>query len=184
VLQTKETVVNGGLLDAFRHNAWATRQLLEFCRNVSAEQLNTPGTGTYAGILETFNHLVMTESRYLRRLAGSGPAWVDSAGGSDPGDVDLKSIDIERLRSSVDELGERWEALLSEPFDSERLIILDEGAYQARAGVLVAQALFHGNTHREQISAMLTAAGKQPPDIQGWSYGEATGRGGERKTDA
>lgn len=180
----QETIVNGALCDAFQHNAWATTQLIEFCRGLSAEQLTTPGTGTYAGILETFNHLVLSEARYLRRLAGSGPAWVDSEGGSDPGDVDPRSVDLEQLRSRVEENEQLWRKLLSQPFDSERLIILDEGAYQARAGILVTQALFHGNAHREQICAILTAEGKQPPDIQGWAYGEATGRGGERKPDA
>jgi uncharacterized damage-inducible protein DinB len=180
----QETIVNGALLDAFDHHAWATKQLLEFCRDLSAEQLITSGTGTYAGILETFNHLILSDARYLRRLAGSGPAWVDSEGGADPGDVDLSGIDLGQLRSRVDEMEKLWRQLLPQPFDSEHLIILDQGAYQARAGVLVAQALFHGNAHREQISAILTAEGKQPPDIQGWAYGEATGRGGQRKPDA
>jgi uncharacterized damage-inducible protein DinB len=180
----QETIVNGALLDAFHHNAWATKQLLEFCRDLSAEQLTTPGTGTYAGILETFNHLVLSDARYLRRLAGGGPAWVDSEGGADPGDVDPKSLDLGQLHSRVEETEKLWQQLLSQPFDSERLIFLDEGAYQARAGILVAQALFHGNAHREQICAILTAEGRQPPDIQGWAYGEATGRGGERKPEA
>jgi uncharacterized damage-inducible protein DinB len=63
--------VNGALLEAFRHNAWATKQLLEFCRDLSVEQLTAPGIGTYAGILETFNHIVLSDARYLRRLAGS-----------------------------------------------------------------------------------------------------------------
>jgi len=64
--------------------------------------------------------------------------------------------------------------------DAERVIILDQGAYQAHAGVLVAQALHHGNAHREQICPILTGAGLQPPDVQAWAYADATGRGGER----
>jgi uncharacterized damage-inducible protein DinB len=180
----RETTVNGGLLDAFRHNAWATRELLEFCRDRPQKQLTAAGVGSYAGILETFNHIVLSEARYLRRLSGSGPAWVDSDGGSDPGDVDPASLDIDELHSRVEETEKLWAELLSEPFDAERVIILDEGAYQAHAGVLVAQALFHGTAHREQICAILTAAGVQPPDIQAWAYANATGRGGERKPDS
>jgi uncharacterized damage-inducible protein DinB len=172
--------VNEALLDAFRHNAWATTQLLEFCRDLPAEQLTTPGTGTYGGVLETFNHIVQADARYLRRLAGSAPAWVDSDGGMDPGDVDLESVDLDQLHSRVDETEKLWEEFLSEPFDAERVIILDQGAYQAHAGVLVAQALHHGNAHREQICAILTGAGKQPPDVQAWAYADATGRGGVR----
>jgi uncharacterized damage-inducible protein DinB len=176
--------VNGALLEAFRHNAWATQQLLEFCRDLPAEQLTAPGVGTYGGILETFNHIVLSDARYLRRLAGSGPPWVDSDGGADPGDVDPASIDIDQLESRVREMEKLWEGLLSEPFDAERIILLDQGAYQAHAGVLVAQALHHGNAHREQIGAILTGAGMQPPDVQVWAYADATGRGGERSPDA
>jgi len=177
-------MVNGALLEAFRHNAWATTRLLEFCRDLSAERLTAPGIGTYGGILETFNHIVLTDARYLRRLAGSGPSWVDGHGGSDPGDVDPETIDLNQLHSRIEETRNLWEELLSEPFDAERVIILDQGAYQAHAGVLVAQALHHGNAHREQICAMLTGAGTQPPDVQAWAYANATGRGAERNPDA
>jgi uncharacterized damage-inducible protein DinB len=173
-------IVNGALLEAFRHNAWANKQLLEFCQGLSAEQLTLPGIGTYAGILETFHHIVLADARYLRRLAGSGPTWVDDEGGSDPGDVEPGSVDLGQLHSRVEETERLWEALLSEPLDAERLIILDQGAYQAHAGVLVAQALHHGNAHREQICAILTAAGQQPPDVQAWAYADATGRGMKR----
>lgn len=172
--------MNGALLEAFRHNAWANMQLLQFCRDLPGEQLTTPGLGTYGGILETFNHIVLADARYLRRLAGSAPHWVDSEGGSDPGDVDPESLDIDELLSKVEQTEKLWEELLSEPLDAERVIILDQGAYEAHAGVLVAQALHHGNAHREQICATLTAAGMQPPDVQAWAYADATGRGGER----
>jgi uncharacterized damage-inducible protein DinB len=178
-----EAIVNGALLEAFRHNTWATKQLLEFCRGVSSEQVTAPGIGTYGGILETFNHIVLADARYLRRLAGSAPEWVDSDGGVDPGDVDPESLDIDQLQSRIEETEKLWAALLSEPFDAERLIILDQGAYEAHAGVLIAQALHHGNAHREQICAILTSAGMQPPDVQAWAYADATGRGGKRSPD-
>jgi uncharacterized damage-inducible protein DinB len=175
---------NGALLEAFRHNAWATRELLAFCRDLDTELLLSSGVGSYGGILETFNHIVMADARYLRRLAGTGPSWVGDDTGSDPGDVDPKSIDIRELSSRVDETEKLWKELFSKPFDSERVIILDQGAYQAHAGVLVAQALHHGNAHRESICAILTGAGIQPPDVQAWAYADATGRGRERKPDA
>jgi uncharacterized damage-inducible protein DinB len=181
--RTEEEIMNGALPEAFRHNGWATNQLLEFCRGLSAEQLTAPGMGTFGGVLETFNHIVMADARYLRRLAGSGPPWVDSEGGSDPGDVDAESLDIDQLHLGVEEREKLWEQLMSEPLDAERVIILDQGAYQAHAGVLVAQALHHGNAHREQICAILTGAGMQPPDVQAWAYADATGRGGERSPD-
>ena len=73
-LQRRGASVNGALLEAFRHNSWATGQLLAFCRDLSEEQLAASGTGTYGSIRATFNHLVLEEAgqRWERLL--SGPA--------------------------------------------------------------------------------------------------------------
>lgn len=59
-------------------------------------------------------------------------------------------------------------------------MVLDEGADEARASVILTQALHHGSAHREQICAILTGFGMQPPDVQAWAYAEATGRARER----
>lgn len=170
---TEATIENGILLEAFRHDGWATRQLLAFSRGLSEEQLTSPSTGTFGGILATFNHLVLANGGDQRRLAGSGPAWV----GLD------ESVDLDELEARALETQRRWERFLTEPVDSERLFILDDGAYEARAGVIVTQALHHGNVHREQICAILTSFGMQPPDVQAWPYAEATGRARERTAD-
>jgi uncharacterized damage-inducible protein DinB len=162
--------VNGALLEAFRHNSWATRQLLAVCRDLSEEQLAASATGTYGSIRATFNHLILSDGRYLRRLAGGSPGWVDR-----PEDADLDELAV-----WAEEAGQRWERLLSEPVDTERVVVVDDGALEVRAGVIVAQALHHGNAHREQICAILTSRGIEPPDIQPWEYAWATGRIWER----
>jgi uncharacterized damage-inducible protein DinB len=166
--------VNGALLEAFRHNCWATRHLLAACRGLSEQQLSAPAAGTYGSILSTFNHIVLADGRYLRRLAGSAPAWV---GGEE-------SADLDQLDAWVEELERHWERLLSDSVDAERMIIVDGGANEVRAGVIVAQALHHGNSHREQICAMLTSSGIEPPDVQPWEYAWATGRMRERVAGA
>ena len=101
--------MNGALLEAFRHNSWATRQLLAFCRDLSEEQLAASATGTYGSIRATFNHLVLSDGRYLRRLAGGAPAWVDRP---DDGGHD-------ELAAWAEEAGQLWERLLAEPVDAE-----------------------------------------------------------------
>lgn len=167
--------MNGALLEAFRHNGWATKQLLAFCLSLSEQQLTSPATGTFGGIRATFNHLILSDGAYLRRLAGSAPAWVTD------GD---ESADLEQLEARVDEAEQRWEQfLLSEAVDAERVLVVDEGAYEVRTGVIVAQALHHGSAHREQICAILTGFGMEPPDVQAWAYAEATGRMWERTAD-
>jgi hypothetical protein len=62
---TEGASVNGALLEAFRHNSWATRQLLAVCRDLSEEQLAASATGAYGSIRSTFNHLVLSDGRYL-----------------------------------------------------------------------------------------------------------------------
>jgi uncharacterized damage-inducible protein DinB len=162
--------VNGALLEAFRHNSWATRQLLAVCRDLSEDQLAASATGAYGSIRATLNHLVLSDGRYLWRLAGGGPAWVDR-----PNEAEL-----DELAARAEEAGQLWERLLSEPVDAERVFVVDDGALEVRAGVIVAQALHHGNAHRDQICAILTSLGIEPPDLQPWEYAWATGRIWER----
>ena len=163
--------MNEVLLDAFRHNSWATQQLLSACHVLSEEQLASPAPGSFGSVLDTFNHIILSDAGYLRRLSGHALPWA----------VDRdRSTHLGQLAARVAETEALWERFLAEPIDAERLLLLDERSYEARAGVLIAQALHHGNAHREQICAILTRFGLEPPNIQPWGYAEATGRGRER----
>jgi uncharacterized damage-inducible protein DinB len=89
----------------------------------------------------------------------------------------------DELERRADENAQVWERFLSGPIEATKLIILDQGAYEAEQSVLLVQALHHGDAHREQISAIMTGLGVEPPDIQAWSYAEATGHARERTTN-
>jgi uncharacterized damage-inducible protein DinB len=160
------------LLEAFRHHAWANRQLLTACRGLPQEQLTVPGTaaGTDRGILAVFNHIIQSDRGYVSRR-GERPEWAEH---------EEDTADLDELERRADENAEVWERFLAQPLEATKLIILDQGAYEAEQSVLVVQALHHGNAHREQISAILTGLGVEPPDIQAWAYAEATGHGRER----
>jgi uncharacterized damage-inducible protein DinB len=159
------------LLEAFRHHAWANKQLLAACRSLPHEQLRLPGTaaGTDRGILTILNHIIQSDRGYASRR-GDRPAWVENE----------DTADLDELERRADENAEVWERLLSQPLEASKLIILDQGAYEAEQSVLVIQALHHANAHREQICAVLTGLGIEPPDIQAWAYAEATGHARER----
>ena len=167
--------MNEVLLEAFRHNAWATKQLLAVSRGLTQEQLTSPGTatGTERGILAVFNHVVRSDRGYAARR-GDRPTWVDNEEDTD---------DLDELERRADENAQVWARFLSTPIEATRLIILDQGAYEAEQSVLIVQALHHGNVHREQICAIMTGLGVQPPDVQAWSYAEATGHARERARD-
>jgi uncharacterized damage-inducible protein DinB len=160
------------LLEGFRHHAWATKQLLAACRRLPPEQLTSPGTaaGTDRGILAILNHITQADRGYASRR-GERPDWAEN---------EEDTTDLDELERRADENAQVWETLLSQPLDATKLIVLDQGAYEAEQSVLVVQALHHGNAHREQVSAILTGLGIEPPDIQAWSYAEATGHARER----
>ena len=159
------------LLEAFRHHAWANKQLLAACRSLPHEQLRLPGTaaGTDRGILAILNHIIQSDRGYASRR-GDRPAWVENE----------DTADLDELERRADENAEVWERLLSQPLEATKLIVLDQGAYEAEQSVLVIQALHHANAHREQICAVLTGLGIEPPDIQAWAYAEAMGHARER----
>lgn len=159
------------LLEAFRHNAWATKRLIDFCKPLSAEQLKATPPGTYGTIIGTLNHAIYADVNYLPRLKITRPAWA--------ADEDDTVSDMAELERRVDETAQLWERYLADPLDARHRLSLDAGAYEAESFVPIAQALHHGNAHREQICAIITALGIQPPDIQVWSYAEATGHARE-----
>ncbi|HEY0696109.1 MAG TPA: DinB family protein, partial [Kribbella sp.] len=83
--------MNEVLFDAIRHNNWATKQLVVFCRDqdLSEEQLTTPGVGTFGGIVATLRHIITADRGYVRRLADSELAWVDS-----DEDADFQQLEV------------------------------------------------------------------------------------------
>ena len=163
--------VDGALEEAFRAHSWATRRLLEFCQELTPEQL-AAGRNDATGwsVLETFSHLVSADGYYVGTLSGSGrpvPKWNESeepAWGMD--------ALVERLAG----LAGLWETYLKSGDDAERLVMLDEGTFECRAGVIVAHALHHGDLHREQICSILRRIGLEPPDLQPWEYAVDKGR--------
>ena len=160
--------LNAVLRDPIRHNIWATKSLIGFCRDrdLTAEQLEATGLGTYGTILATLGHIVRCDGSYVRRIADRPLDFVDSR---EPPDLDA----LERWN---DEAGALWEQLLTVPIDVEHVIVIDNGTRKTRVGIFLAQAINHANHHREQVCAILTGCGIEPPDIQAWEYAWATGR--------
>ncbi|MET9314091.1 DinB family protein [Kribbella sp. NPDC003505] len=154
--------LNDVLYDPIRHNNWATASLIDFCRaqNLTADQLQITGVGTYGGILATLDHIVRCDGSYVRRIADRPLDFVDSE----------PAADLETLARWNAEAGDLWEYFLTQPFDVERVIIVDDNTRGTRAGIFVAQAINHANHHREQVCAILTGLGIEPPDIQAWEY--------------
>ncbi len=158
--------MNEVLLDAFRHSAWATKTLIAACESVSAEELGRPALG-FGSILATLNHLVLSDAGYVGSLGGGRPAWLDAR---------RETNDLRELLARAEETADRWQRFLREPVDGERVVTLDEGAYETHAAVVVVQALHHVAAHGEQVRAALRVLGLEPPDVQPWELADTTGR--------
>ena len=152
------------LLDAFRHSAWSNRRLLEACATMTPEQLGASLPTGAGQPLTIMKHLIGAEGYYLSLLTGKLPDWEWDDEATDTAE---ELIGFARL------LEHAWERLLADSFEGNRM--LDTHRSRIKAGVLLAQALHHGNVHREQVSAIMTSQGIAPPDVSAWAYGRESG---------
>lgn len=162
---------NGTLKEAFRHHAWATRQLMEICEQLRPEQLSQPRSAPLAdvhgSILETFDHIVCADGGYVGALTGHRFAWAHERG---------LGANLGELATWLDEAEASWMDFLSLPDNGQRKVLLDAGTYETHAAIVTVQALHHGSAHREQICAILRDFGLDPPDLQPWEFADTTSR--------
>jgi uncharacterized damage-inducible protein DinB len=162
--------MHDALLDAFRHSAWANRQLIEFCRKLTLKELGTKGPVAYGSILETLQHMVGSESFYRFMFTGSFSDW-------DWHDDVLPTLD--QLAAWSSELAAFWEQLLQSPVDADARLVqtTPNGVrHEDITGILLAHIIHHAAIHREQINGVLTHLGIEPPELDPRDYAHATGR--------
>lgn len=154
--------------ELFEHNAWANLYLLEFCEKLTDAQLDGSTDGTYGSIRSTLTHYLSGEERYIQRITGVA---VDDPMSNDafPG--------FEKLKERARRNGERLKEIAGE-VSADKDLKLPWGGKQAQvpAGVVIVQAINHGTEHRAQILVNLTQQGVEPPALDGWTYGQSSGR--------
>ena len=62
------------LAATFEYNAWANLKLLDYCDELSDEQLGCSAVGGYGTIRDTLKHMVYAEVDYVTRVNGKEPA--------------------------------------------------------------------------------------------------------------
>ena len=148
----------------FEHHLWATGRLLEHLGTLSEGELDAAIPGTYGGILATLTHLIDADGRYLLRL--EQPIL--------PPYEDRGEVLLADLRRDLDDHAHRW---------SQALARLETGTLEAQIaahedypevpraeGLLLAQAIHHGDDHRTQICSTLGALGLEVPDLDVWTF--------------
>lgn len=153
-------------IETFRYHKWANLILLGACANLSEEQLHLTAAGTYGDLAATFVHLLGAEQRYIRRFTGEEPDFSEK--NPFPGIAGLAEV----ASRNSDRL-----ILLAERVKPEDILetTYDDRPYRMDAGVVLIQAIHHGNDHRTHICTILGSHGLFFPDMDVWSYGEATG---------
>jgi len=149
----------------FRRNAWATDRLLEFSEG--RPEAAAPADGdVYGSIDALFNHIVRSEAGYLRLVTGKFPN--DRVLLSEP-------RPLGDLRQPAQSLLEHWLATLQTERDPEAVLPFQRGDDPELMPdwLPLVQTVHHGDDHRTQVSTLLSRHGIEPPDLDGWSFGEA-----------
>jgi len=148
----------------FEHNNWANIRIIEACSTLNDEQLDAePQSVTKGTIRRTLIHLVSSQYSYLRTLTLPLEERLDAL-----------TVDFSELRESISKSGEGLLALASGEENPLKPQLQTRDGYFVEAWVLMLQVINHATEHREQIKNMLSSLGVTPPNIDGWSYGEAT----------
>ncbi len=149
----------------FEHHLWATATLIDHLEGLAPGRLDASVPGTYGSMIATLTHLVDADSRYLLRLRDAAP----------PPAVDRDGVPLAELRAELEDHRRRWAEALDELERGE----LDASIRDHHAdypdtdhaeGLLLLQAIHHGNDHRTQICSTLGALGEEVPDLDGWQF--------------
>jgi uncharacterized damage-inducible protein DinB len=154
------------LIEAFRYNKWANLHLLDGCAELSHEQLLLTAPGTYGTISATLLHLFAAEQRYLRRLAGTKPEINER----DPA-LSVAVLREHATRSGDGLIEAARRVTPDQTLDEER----DGRINRLHLGVVLVQAMHHGNDHRTHICTILGTHDIPYGDMDVWAYGQATG---------
>jgi len=155
------------LKDAMAHHIWASERLIDACEALTPEQLRTPVPGTYGPIIATLAHMVGSDGWYLTFFRD----WTNPIG-------EDEGVTLAELRSAITANGAAWMEVLAEGLDADADMVEhgDGWDFHAPLGIRINQVIHHGTYHRSQVCTALTSLGVEPPEIDLWAYGEATGR--------
>jgi uncharacterized damage-inducible protein DinB len=152
------------LVKLFEHNNWANLQIIQACSVLRDDQLDAePQSATIGSIRATLLHLVSAQRGYLALLTL-------------PVEARRKvSLTFNELQESARSSGEGLLSLARDEISAPLTARLQttDGFY-VEPWVVMVQVINHATEHREQIKSMLSALGVTPPEIDGWSYGDAT----------
>jgi uncharacterized damage-inducible protein DinB len=154
------------LVEAFRYNKWANVHLLDVCGGLGDDQLQLTTPGTYGTVAATLQHLLGAEQRYLRRMVEHQPEIHERD--PFPGVPAMRAI-AERSGDLLVEAAER--VTPDDVIDTQ----YGDVHFRLHVGVVLLQAMHHGNDHRAHVCTILGAHSIDYGDMDVWAYGAVTG---------
>ena len=161
--------------DLYRQNEWANLTIIEVCRGLTSEQLDSTAPGAFGSIRSTLMHLVGAEARNVSRLGATPAREFAPRGARWQGFDALEDV----VRSSAEGLIERTHVV------GNSTIVVEEAPgvrFEIEANVLLLQVINHSTDHRSQICTILTELGALPSTddegqtiVDAWAWSDAMG---------
>lgn len=150
------------LTTLFTHHRWANLRLLEACVNLSPEQLEASIPGSFSTLIETLRHIVTSEQSYFARISTGQPY---------PRPADEAPLTMAEMADSIRITGDGLIAWAGNVRPEETIRYDWDGSPRdVPKTIVLTQVINHATEHREQIKAIMTSLGIEPPDLQSWGF--------------
>jgi len=162
-----------GLVEMFRYNTWANRELFEACRTLTDAQLDTHVKETSGSIRELLMHIAGGQQTFILRTQGRQHEGELSRWSTWPG---METV-IDILTRTSDDLLRIAEDIQS----GEEIDLPFQGkSYRFPKRFFLVHAIQHGIEHRTELKFALAHLGIKTPDLDGWNYASVAGYGQEQ----
>ncbi len=150
------------MMELFQYNHWANQELMAICMGLSDEMITGSIPGSYGSIRDTFAHILNAEISFLKRIHGIYPEpdfrWEANPSLSQMAayEATLNNALLDTLQNvpetqNVHEEGDGWTFY-----------------YQAR--LIFMSVVYHGISHRTDITTVLNNQGFSLPELDVWGY--------------
>jgi uncharacterized damage-inducible protein DinB len=164
--------MNQALAEMFKYNRWANQRLLDACRGLTDEQLDSRAPGTSGPVRELLLHIAGSQQTFVLRTKGRQHEGALDRESLWPGFPFIEEV----MASSSDELIGIAEAL---DVDGDVDLPWIDKVFRFPKSFFMVHALEHGVEHRTEIRITLAQLGIEAPDLDGWPYSWAAGYGKE-----
>ena len=155
------------LTTLFSHHLWANLCLLERCAMLTSEQLDAAIPGSFGSIYVTLQHIVTAERSYFSRIS-TGQPYIRPEGTPATMTMDEMADSLRATGLGLIEWAPQVQA------EDTVQVDWDGTPRNVPKTILLTQVINHATEHREQIKAIMTELGIEPPDLQGWAYFDET----------